>query len=42
MSATGTSPLHRLHHTPLRDVVRGRVTGRLDVRGTFAACGPAG
>ncbi|MGA2500630.1 MAG: hypothetical protein ABSH20_23060 [Tepidisphaeraceae bacterium] len=25
--------LHKLRHTPMRDLVRGRCTGRLDVKG---------
>ncbi len=32
MTEVQTSLLHRLRHTPMRDVVRGRMTGRLDFR----------
>ncbi len=34
--------IRRLRHTPLRDLVRGRVTGRLDVRGRIEASGLPG
>ena len=33
------SLLHRILHTPLRDVVRGRLSGRLDVNRRIATCG---
>src|SRR5688572_21484428 len=34
-----TMTLQRLRHTPMRDLLRGRVTGRLDWRGRITAAG---
>jgi hypothetical protein len=36
-SAIDEDFLRRLSHTPMRDLLRGRVTGRLDIRGRLAA-----